>query len=172
MTRSTCTVSDCEKTVKGHGHCGMHYERLRRTGSLELSPRRGRIKLDRGYVLIKDASHPLAQVNGWVYEHRVVAFSTFGPGVQECGWCGIALEWGRDLHVDHLNHDRADNVPENLLVSCRPCNTARKKDGDPARWARILAERLVLRAHCAEVERREAQLLERLADGSAQRRAA
>lgn len=40
MTKSTCTVDDCERPHLAKGLCGMHYQRLRKRSSLTLPPQR------------------------------------------------------------------------------------------------------------------------------------
>lgn len=64
----------------------------------------GRTIASNGYVLVKCAGHPLADVRGYVYEHRLVA----------CLIVGRILD--RSTHVHHINHDTTDNRPENLEV--------------------------------------------------------
>lgn len=64
-------------------------------------------------------------------QHRVVAFAEWGPDDQACFWCDRMLVWfgtgAEELIVDHVNHDRSDNTPENLVPSCLNCNGKRKR---------------------------------------------
>jgi hypothetical protein len=110
----------------------------------------------RGYLFTIDIEHPLTSSKGRVAEHRRVAWEEWGPDEQVCHWCGAVLRWkGRllvdRLCVDHLNADKLDNAPSNLVASCQMCNahrskaphrcvrrarqqlTAAVKDGDPDR---------------------------------------
>jgi len=66
--------------------------------------RGGRTVTSHGYVLVKRPEHPLADVRGYVYEHRIVAEEQLGR----------PLEPGEQVH--HLNGDKSDNHPENLEV--------------------------------------------------------
>jgi hypothetical protein len=112
-------------------------------------PARVHRRTDRGYVLLRLPEHPLAH-DGWVYEHRHVLYEGLGPGPQECWWCGIEVKWENGLQVDHLDHDRSNNDPANLVPSCQPCNQGRGVGTQPENWAISLATRRVLRRHANE----------------------
>lgn len=76
--------------------------------------------------------HPLASKNGDVGEHRMVLYDKIGPGPHPCYWgCGKLLEWGglEGIIADHVDHDKSNNDPANLVPSCNPCNWRRPKDG-------------------------------------------
>lgn len=88
--------------------------------------------IDGGYrVLTKEYNHPLA-TQGQVKEHRKVLYDSIGEGPHRCHWeqfsgCGQdQLQWHGDLCTDHVNRDTLDNRSENLVPSCRACNSARK----------------------------------------------
>lgn len=74
--------------------------------------------------------HPLASAAGSLLEHRKVLYDKIGPGPHECHWnyfsrCGeTSLEWGgtRGVQADHLDGDRLNNDPENVVPSCLACN--------------------------------------------------
>lgn len=82
-----------------------------------------------GYVmLLSQHSHPLADEDGKVYEHRKVLYDKIGPGPHECHWgCGKLLDWGgvEGVCVDHLDGDKENNSEKNLVPSCLPCNWSR-----------------------------------------------
>jgi len=88
-----------------------------------------------GYrVLTAQYGHPLAGSNGQLREHRKVLFDAIGVGPHECHWnqwsaCGqLSLEWDTGtLCADHLNEDKLDNRPENLVPSCCICNLNRTR---------------------------------------------
>jgi hypothetical protein len=69
--------------------------------------------------------HPLAEKRGQVYEHRLVLYEAIGPKPQRCHWCATTVEWNSTLHVDHLDGDKTNNTPTNLVASCGRCNRAR-----------------------------------------------
>lgn len=132
MSNPTCTAPDCEKPARSATAewCPMHYHRMYRHGSLDRTATKVRVGAPRRYRTIAAKGHPLAGVNGRAYEHRVVLYDVIGPGVHECHWCGGSVEWlpkgaPGELQPDHLNNDGGDNRPENLVPSCRGCNTTR-----------------------------------------------
>ena len=121
-----CAVTGCEKRRRSLSadYCEAHYVRLRRTGTLE-KPRRDRATTEAGYVLLKRPDHPLSTTAGWVSEHRMVLFDQIGAGPHFCHWCATGpLEWP-DIVVDHLNEQKDDNRPDNLVPACNACNRAR-----------------------------------------------
>lgn len=84
---------------------------------------------DRGWVRVKTGpGHPLA-IDGWAREHRLVLYDQIGPGAHRCYRCGVTVEWGSTLEVDHLNRDRGDNRVANLAAACRACQNANRQLG-------------------------------------------
>jgi 5-methylcytosine-specific restriction endonuclease McrA len=79
--------------------------------------------------------HPLADKRGRLLIHRLTLFNVIGPGVHPCHWCGTPVEWGTTLQTDHVNWDRRDNSPENLVPSCGPCNSRRVNPDNKRRKA-------------------------------------
>lgn len=87
-----------------------------------------------GYRMLRYQRHPLAR-HGELMEHRKILYDKIGPGPHECHWnsvrgCGkVNLEWGGHggIHADHLDDDRINNSPENLVPSCKKCNGDRGK---------------------------------------------
>ena len=134
MAQRTCSVEDCEKPTRSSGAewCAMHYHRWYRHGDVNRVATKGgvSVSLGRRYRTKYAPSHPLASKHGNVYLHRMVLFDEIGPGPHQCHWCEAEVDWlpkgdPRELHPDHLNDDGADNRPENLVPSCRRCNSLR-----------------------------------------------
>jgi endogenous inhibitor of DNA gyrase (YacG/DUF329 family) len=80
--------------------------------------------------------HPLLP-SGSTYarikEHRLVLWKKIGPGTHPCHYCSQPVTWspGRKtrrgaLVVDHVDYNKRNNAPDNLVPSCHPCNTRRK----------------------------------------------
>ncbi len=68
--------------------------------------RGGRTISSHGYVLIRvGVEHHLAAVNGYAYEHRLVAEKKLGRRLRK----------GEIVH--HVNGDKQDNDPENIAVT-------------------------------------------------------
>lgn len=123
-----CSTEGCNKPANrvGAGQCEKCYCRQRNTGSA-YTPRRTfkyRYTDSAGYVKLQLPAHPLADVGGGIREHRAVLYDLLGEGPHPCHWCASILEWPA-IVVDHLNEDKADNRPKNLVCSCSPCNRAR-----------------------------------------------
>lgn len=68
----------------------------------------GKIITDEGYVKIRvGVGHPLADPNGYAYEHHLVMFPIMGRPLRE------------DEIIHHKNGDRQDNRHQNLEVMTR-----------------------------------------------------
>lgn len=75
-------------------------------------------------------THPLSPSNGDLAEHRMVLYDKIGPGPHYCHWnCGKLLEWGghKGIFTDHLDGNKLNNDPENLVPSCLRCNWGRSR---------------------------------------------
>ena len=64
----------------------------------------GRTVAPHGYVLVRRTGHHLADVRGYVYEHRLVAEQKIGRRLRK----------GEQVH--HIDGDRQNNHPDNLHV--------------------------------------------------------
>jgi hypothetical protein len=101
-----CT--DCAeegRRVHAHGRCTRCLQRAYKSGAVvsRPTPKTGTAKMSNGYMRVRDPGHPLANSDGYVLEHRRVAWEHYGP-------------FPRRVHVHHRNHDKMDNRPENLEV--------------------------------------------------------
>jgi len=104
--------------------CEKHYTRKRRGAPIDGREPAGRYSSSAGYVVLFQKSHPLAQQEGRVAEHRVVAYGANNGVCPPCFWCSVSLRW-EDAVVDHLDEVKSNNDPKNLVVACNPCNRAR-----------------------------------------------
>lgn len=123
-----CKIDGCNKSVMypSRGICQMHYFRHMRTGSYELKERTRKPRLENpaGYQRVYEPGHPLADVHGYVYEHRLVMYQAVGDEVNICAICGKDISWAT-CHIDHIDEDVRNNTISNLRATCRGCNTAR-----------------------------------------------
>lgn len=135
---STCLVVEgCQRRrAKRSRACSMHAERRRLHGVYgPAEPMRADngagSTTSAGYRILTGSAHPLAAAQGKVLVHRRVLYVKIGPGAHPCHWCGTVVVWrvGRikadSLIADHLDEDRTNNAPENLVASCNPCNANR-----------------------------------------------
>ena len=81
------------------------------------------------YRTVSVPGHPLAQADGKAYKHRVVLYEKIGDGNHDCHWCAKKIGWfaERDEKIvsDHLDGDKWNNSPENIVASCWSCNLFR-----------------------------------------------
>lgn len=129
-----CVIDGCLRPQRytSSGLCRTHYERKRLTGTTDPGPGHYTSPVGTtwvgagGYVFVKLPDHPLADPKGYAYLHRVRLYDSIGSGEHACHWCRCAVVWGVDLHVDHLDFDRQNNDPANLVPSCNWCNAGRQ----------------------------------------------
>lgn len=122
--RPLCSVDGCSRVIKARGLCQLHFGRQKR--GLPFDYTRPTIAPQR-YRLLRHPEHPLADARGRVYEHRIVLFAQIGWMRVPCFWCGCGISFAEKLVPDHLNHDRQDNRPVNLVPSCNSCNAGRTR---------------------------------------------
>lgn len=127
-----CKVDGCERECKhypGKGICQMHYFRMMRYGTYELTKvgkGKERTQNAKGYQMLKLPSHPLAMANGCVYEHRKVIYDRYGDELPPCEMCGKEVTW-KNAHIDHIDEVVDHNEESNLRVLCRACNVMRSR---------------------------------------------
>lgn len=123
-----CSVDGCdmEANRKGAGLCEKHYMRQRRNGTTKTQYERAEEFSihSHGYVLAKAKGHVLSRGGARAYAHRLAFYEANGEGPFSCHWCGVRVTWA-DMHVDHLDDDKKNNDPRNLVSSCPVCNQQR-----------------------------------------------
>jgi hypothetical protein len=139
-----CEVEGCGEQARRWGYCPSHSEQYRTHGDpltrVRASPGSGTTRKD-GYRQVSAPAHPLADAYGHVLEHRAVLHDTIGPGGHRCHWCRAPVNWTASdteelLITDHLDFDRANNDPANLVPSCNACNVRRSQLTPEERTAR------------------------------------
>lgn len=122
-----CAVHKCGNVVvsRNNPHCDKHFGRLRRGADMYNDRVIGqRYTTAAGYVVNTNSSHPLSGRDKRVYEHRQKAYDAHGGQCPSCFWCGKSLSWDTSV-VDHLDENKSNNNPDNLVVACNVCNRAR-----------------------------------------------
>lgn len=73
--------------------------------------------------------HPLTAGKGrMVSVHKLVLWNKIGPGEHPCHYCSTPVSWDAPrysperLETEHLDRDRFNNEPENLVPCCHRCN--------------------------------------------------
>src|SRR5690606_26560396 len=133
-----CTIEGCDRKLAAKGMCATHYARVRKYGS-NITPRlhtHGLRETHYGYLCFTMASHPHADSQGTVLVHRAVFMAKWGPGEHACHWCGKVVSTRRlpRLVVDHVDGNKHNNKPSNLVPSCVGCNVHRARAGNPRTW--------------------------------------
>lgn len=151
------TCSLCDKPAAVRGWCHKHYAAWQRHGDplhVAYSTAKGASKprcsegcscgkhrgnqgrsfnKRMGYWVRTGIVHPLTgsgDLSGRVFEHRLVLWEKLGceslDCQHECHWCGKPLTW-TTIKADHVDEDKTNNDPENLVPSCNGCNITRSK---------------------------------------------
>jgi hypothetical protein len=131
MLAKRCDIEHCGNPPrsKGSRYCEVHYYRIRRTGHAQLPvPPPDRIGADGYRIDYNRSSTPFSR------QHRRILFEKIGPGEHRCFHCQKTVSWDKTypkdldgLVVDHLDDNKANNEPTNLVPSCAACNTNRAK---------------------------------------------
>lgn len=145
-----CAAGGCERPSPHGRYCSMHAFRVGKRGAPGIAgkekPGGSRVRSTNGYVRVHLPTHPRANCDGYVQEHRLVMEQLLGR----------PLEPFENVH--HKNGVRDDNRPENLELWTKP-QPAGQRPEDIVAWVVHHYPDLVeaeLKAH--KRERRTGQL--------------
>lgn len=151
ISKPLCVVENCKNHRQySSGLCNSCYYRKRNTGTTERRVFTYRVLRPGGYVVLGGSeakNHPLS-TGGMLFEHRKVLYDAIGEGPHSCFWCGESVRWIKSKCVkgslvpDHLDGNKQNNDPGNLVPSCNKCNSlrgqfmgwVRKHKDDPWLW--------------------------------------
>lgn len=132
MARTPCKAEGCDKQIVSHGYCSTHWSRIRRTGSLQTTVRRGHENLEARYWDKVDKRGPdecwpwKAQISGG---HGRFKF----PGGQLAHRFGYELAHGPipdGLEIDHMCH-RPDECEGGTTCPHRSCQNPAHMEAVP-----------------------------------------
>lgn len=106
--------------------------------------------------------HPLADTQGKMFEHQYVLYEKIGAGPHSCYHCGDEVVWRSEawsnrLSADHLDWNKTNNAPENLVPSCLPCNSRRQSPASIANYQAAMLAKAQQKAAAAMAEQALAQ---------------
>lgn len=86
-------------------------------------------QLRANYRLTYAPDHPLRRDTPVVLSHRIALWDKIGEGPHTCFYCQKPVTWFpaenpemSSLSVDHVDRDKKNNNPENLVPCCHACN--------------------------------------------------
>lgn len=130
-----CGVKDCDKPVRQQGLCGMHAQRLWRTGRLdkakgkyvEINQHKDTRKGQRGYLeantIDEIRHHARKRGKKWA----LTPLEAFTLITSPCVYCGFTPEWPKNrVGIDRVFNDDHYHK-DNCVPCCFTCNSAKKE---------------------------------------------
>lgn len=95
----------------------------------------GRTYMQGKYLVYVGFQHPACHKFGITPVHKLVLWDKLAGQDAKCNWCDKDIFWNSDdwndkLVADHVDTNKVNNEPSNLVPSCNRCNLTRGQKSD------------------------------------------